>query len=207
MILSILFRSEAVQSSEPQKTAPVEIGPIGDTVRVIPTEPIVSEEKVLKTTSSSNTELRESSDQICQTIFHSSVPIKHDQVLKIECSRLREEILAIQSNSIKEHALLSRKLETFSKEKRELNKRLSVSLKENNVAKVQIEELMEEKKMLQKRLDNSTKESRLSTKTKKVALAKLEEMSASVDNLKIQLEQVQILQPKYDQKLSDTSFS
>ncbi|XP_044755406.1 NF-kappa-B essential modulator-like isoform X2 [Coccinella septempunctata] len=201
VICKYMKKTEGVQSKEPEKIAPVEPVPIGDTIRGrIVSLAAVSEEKVLKTTSSSNTELRESSDQICQTIFHTSVPLKYDQALRSECSRLREELLTVQTNSIKEHALLSRKLDAVTKEKRDLNKRLNVSLKENNVAKTQIEELMEEKKALQKRLDNVTKESRLNTKTKKIALAKLEEISASVEDLKGQLEQVtrdkEILQGK-----------
>lgn len=44
--------------------------------------------------------------------------------------------------------------------------------------------------MLVKRLENATKEYKCNTKTKKFALAKLEEATAAVDDLKQQLEQV-----------------
>ncbi|XP_045474366.1 intracellular protein transport protein USO1-like isoform X2 [Harmonia axyridis] len=200
-IICKYLRKSEVQSPILEKSAPVETCPIGDVIKdPIPFEEIPCGDRILRTTTGSNTELRESADQICQTIFHSAVPLKYDQALRAECSRLREELLTVQSNSIKEHALLSRKLDAMAKEKRDLNKRLNVILKENNVAKVEINGLLEDKKILQKRLDSATKEARLNTKTKKVALAKLEEISASVEDLKRQLEQVtrdkEILQGK-----------
>ncbi|KAG5872140.1 hypothetical protein JTB14_003478 [Gonioctena quinquepunctata] len=92
--------------------------------------------------------------------------------------------------SLKERAMLSQKLEGITKEKKELSKSLAVTQKENRAAKQQLEELLQEKGVLIKKLENATKEFKSNIKSKKLALAKLEEVTSNVENLKQQLEQV-----------------
>lgn len=90
----------------------------------------------------------------------------------------------MQTTSLKEHAVLSRKLESVNTEKKELVKELAVAQKENRAAKQQLEELLQEKTALVKKLENATKEFKCNTKTKKVALAKLEEVTNNVEDLR-----------------------
>lgn len=96
----------------------------------------------------------------------------------------------VQTNALREHAALSRKMEAVIKEKRELSKQLAIASKENRGAKQQIEELLTEKAQLLKRLENATKEFKANTKTKKLTLEKLEEADNAIDCLKQQLAQV-----------------
>ncbi|KAK9876955.1 hypothetical protein WA026_015989 [Henosepilachna vigintioctopunctata] len=214
-LISSVIRKEVMKSEQVTTTEPIKL----EQVKPLPPEiktkldpiPSTTSETVIKvkkvpTTESSCPNLsspcKGQLDQSCQTIFHAPIFTKQEQTLKSECAKLREEVLSVRSTSLKEHALLSRKLDSMAKEKREISKRLGVVQKENQVAKHQLDEMMEERKSLQKRLDNATKEFRVNTKTKKVALAKLEEISATVDDLKRQLEQVtrdkQILQGKLE---------
>ncbi|KAL3269209.1 hypothetical protein HHI36_008291 [Cryptolaemus montrouzieri] len=208
IICKFLRGSKEVPASQPKILEPLPISPmIGDYAKeplnVTASESAIGEKKILTVESSCpNLTVKLGRHQTCQTLFHSFSSCKQEIFLKAECAKLREEIMCLHANSIKEHALLSRKLDSMAKEKRELSKRLTIVQKENQVAKNQLDELMEEKKMLQKKLENATKEFRVNTKTKKVALAKLEEISVTVDDLKRQLEQVtrdkQILQGKLE---------
>lgn len=109
--------------------------------------------------------------------------------LEAMCAKLREEMLVVQTNALREHAALSRKLEAVIKEKRELSKQLAISHKENRGAKQQIEELLAEKTQLLKRLENATKEFKVNTKVKKMTLGRLEEAESVIDDLKQQLQQ------------------
>lgn len=111
-------------------------------------------------------------------------PYSIEQQLEIQCKRLREELHRLQTTSLKEHAVLSRKLESVNTEKKELVKELAVAQKENRAAKQQLEELLQEKTALVKKLENATKEFKCNTKTKKVALAKLEEVTNNVEDLR-----------------------
>lgn len=110
--------------------------------------------------------------------------------LEKQCAKLREEMLVIRATALKEHAVLSRKLETVIKEKRELSKQLAIAHKENRAAKQQLEEMLAERAMLLKRLENATKEFKANTKAKKATLGKLEEAEATIEVLKQQLEQM-----------------
>lgn len=100
---------------------------------------------------------------------------------------MREELLAVQAASLKEHALLSRKLETVLKEKRELSKQLAIAHKENRAAKQQLDELLSEKTCFLRKLETATKQLKANYKTKKLAFVKLEESQTVIANLKQQL--------------------
>ncbi|CAH1154282.1 unnamed protein product [Phaedon cochleariae] len=115
---------------------------------------------------------------------------KLDRHLEIQCTKLRSEMVKLQASFLKERSIISRKLETAGREKKELSKQLTVAQKENRAAKQQMEELLQEKGVLIKKLENATKEFKSNIKTKKYALAKLEEVTTNVDNLKQQLQQV-----------------
>lgn len=99
-------------------------------------------------------------------------------------------MLASQAASLKEHAMLSRKLEAVLREKRELSKQLAIAHKENRAAKQQLEELLCEKTCFLKKLETATKQLKTNNKTKKLAFAKLEESQAVIASLKQQLEKV-----------------
>lgn len=103
---------------------------------------------------------------------------------------MREEMLSAQAASLKEHAMLSRKLEAVLREKRELSKQLAIAHKENRAAKQQLEELLSEKTCFLKKLETATKQLKANNKTKKLAFVKLEESQAIIANLKLQLEEV-----------------
>lgn len=85
----------------------------------------------------------------CQTLFRNNNLLPHktlfDRQLENQCSRLREEMIKMQANSLKEHAMLSKKLEAIAREKRELSKLFTVAQKENRAAKQQLDELLQEK--------------------------------------------------------------
>lgn len=87
----------------------------------------------------------------CQTLYKNSKIFSADgegkfsRHLENQCNRLREEMAKMQANSLKEHAMLSRKIEAISREKKELSKQISLFQKENRAAKQQIEELLQEK--------------------------------------------------------------
>nr|CAH7732452.1 unnamed protein product [Callosobruchus chinensis] len=133
----------------------------------------------------------------CRTIykndrsFHDNdLERQFDKHLENQCAKLRDEMAELRANSLKEHAVLSRKLEAVTNEKKDMAKQLATVQKENRAAKQQMEELMQEKAALVKRLENATKEFRNNTKTKKIALQKLDEATAEAENLKKHLEQV-----------------
>ncbi|CAH1999750.1 unnamed protein product [Acanthoscelides obtectus] len=133
----------------------------------------------------------------CQTIYKNDriFPCndnerRFDKHLENQCAKLREEMAKLQATSLKEHAVLSRKLDAITKEKKDIAKLLTTVQKENRAAKQQLEELMQEKAALVKRLENATKEFKSNTKTKKIALQKLDEATANCENLNKQLEQV-----------------
>lgn len=111
-------------------------------------------------------------------------------MLEKERQYMREEMMRMQAASLKEHALLSRKLETVLKEKRELSKQLAIAHKENRAAKQQLDELLSEKSCFLRKLETATKQLRANNKTKKLAFMKLEESQAVIANLKLQLEEV-----------------
>lgn len=92
-----------------------------------------------------------------------------------------------QSNSLKEHSALSRRLEHVAREKRDLCRQLVTLQKENRSAKQQLEGLIDEKELLLKRLHCASKEFRDNTKSRKLALAKLEEAEVIITELKEQL--------------------
>ncbi|ENN79208.1 hypothetical protein HUJ04_001806 [Dendroctonus ponderosae] len=143
----------------------------------------------------------------CRTLFRKDIylcerpELSIEQQLEIQCKRLREELHRLQTTSLKEHAVLSRKLESVNKEKKELVKQLALTQKENRAAKQQLEELLQEKTALVIKLENATKEFKCNTKTKKVALAKLEEVTNNVEDLRQQLEQVTRDKEILDKKL------
>ncbi|CAH0554496.1 unnamed protein product [Brassicogethes aeneus] len=155
----------------------------------------------VKKTESSCPDLLNSSKTIakvnCRTIFKnncifSAKPLSgrgFDLNLESKCAKLREEVLEIQASSMREQANLQRQLDTATKEKKELSRQLATLSKENRGAKQQLEELLQEKLLLHQRLENATLEFRNNTKTKKFALAKLEEVTCNIDGLKMQLEQ------------------
>ncbi|KAK4876141.1 hypothetical protein RN001_012563 [Aquatica leii] len=105
-----------------------------------------------------------------------------------QCAKLRDEMIAIQSTSLKEHATISKKLEIALREKRELCKRLNAINRESNAARQQVEQLLSEKCSLLERLECATKEFKHNTKCKKTALAKLEESQVSVALLMKEIE-------------------
>lgn len=120
------------------------------------------------------------------TIFSPSIWLYYstEQHLELKCSKLREELHRLQTTSLKEHAALSRKLDSVNKEKKEISRQLAVAQKENRAAKQQLEELLQEKASLLKKLENATKEFKFNTKTKKFALARLEEVTGNVEELR-----------------------
>lgn len=119
---------------------------------------------------------------------------------------------------MKEQAQMQKRLDLITKDKRELAKQLTMTQKENRAAKQQLEELLQEKFLLHQRLENATTEFKNNTKSKKVALAKLEEVTCktffnlflpmtfyflgNVENLKRQLEQVSRDKEILENKLS-----
>lgn len=103
---------------------------------------------------------------------------------------MKEELLAVQAASLKEHAMLSRKLETVLREKRELSKQLAIAHKENRAAKQQLDELLSEKTGFLRKLETATKQLKANNKTKKLAFVKLEESQTLIANLKQQLDEV-----------------
>lgn len=111
--------------------------------------------------------------------------------LESQCSKLRDDMIAMQALSLKEHNALSRKLESMAREKRELCKQLMLAHKENRAAKQQWEELFTERTMLLKRLDSATKEFKTNTKSKKTTLAKLEETQVTISTLLKEVERLQ----------------
>lgn len=121
--------------------------------------------------------------------------------LQINCEKLREEIIKLQTNSLKEQTALTRKLENALKERKELSRHLELIYKENSAAKEQLKQLVDEKTILLKRLENVTKELKLSTTTKKVALARVEEVTENFDKLQCQLEQI-----KRDKEIAEDKF-
>ncbi|KAF2898381.1 hypothetical protein ILUMI_07784 [Ignelater luminosus] len=113
-----------------------------------------------------------------------------EQQMERQCAKLRDEMITLQANSLKEHAALSRKLESVSREKRDLYRQLTIAQKENRAAKQQLEELLAEKSLLVKRLECASREFKLNTKSKRTALAKLEEAQATIARLKQEMEKV-----------------
>lgn len=85
----------------------------------------------------------------CQTLFRNdnllSQKTNFDRHLENQCSKLREEMIKMQANSLKENAMLSKKLETVSREKRELSRLFTIAQKENRAARQQLDELLQEK--------------------------------------------------------------
>lgn len=102
---------------------------------------------------------------------------------------MRKEMLNLQSGSIKENAMLSRKLETALREKRELSKQLAIAQKENRAAKQQLEELLTERASFLQKLETATKQLKANNKTKKMAFMKLEESQTVIVKLKQHLEE------------------
>ncbi|XP_072389910.1 uncharacterized protein [Diabrotica undecimpunctata] len=133
----------------------------------------------------------------CNTLCKNSlmcIPTKEDPYQLLmdtrQVSKLRAEIISLQTKFQKEQLELSRKIDIINKEKKELVRQLTMIQKENRVAKQQIEELVQEKSMLFKKLESATKDIKSNTKSKKAALTKLEEMSVGYEKLKQELEQV-----------------
>ncbi|XP_050312502.1 uncharacterized protein LOC126747745 [Anthonomus grandis grandis] len=143
----------------------------------------------------------------CRTLFRKDIyfcapsGLSQEDQLEKQCKRLKQELHRLQTVSLKEHAILSRKLEAIVKERNELSRQFSVSKKENRAAKQQLEELLLEKGQLLKKLENAAKEFKSNTKTKKLALAKLEEVSGTAEELRQQLEQVSRDKEILDKKL------
>lgn len=89
----------------------------------------------------------------CQTIFENdklfpsrtAEDLKFNKILENQCTKLREEIAKLQASSIKERAILNKKIDALVKEKKELSKHLAFSQKENRGAKQELEELLQEK--------------------------------------------------------------
>lgn len=89
----------------------------------------------------------------CRTIFkndklfpsNTAEDVKFNKILENQCTKLREEISKLQASSIKERALLSKKIDALVKEKKELSKHLEFCRKENRGAKQELEELLQEK--------------------------------------------------------------
>ncbi|XP_019873847.1 uncharacterized protein LOC109601984 [Aethina tumida] len=154
----------------------------------------VKEEKPIDT---SDQAINDQSTQIISQISQR----KYD-ILQVKCVKLREEIMQLQTNSMKEQAQMQKRLDLITKDKRELAKQLTMTQKENRAAKQQLEELLQEKFLLHQRLENATTEFKNNTKSKKVALAKLEEVTCNVENLKRQLEQVSRDKEILENKLS-----
>lgn len=125
-----------------------------------------------------------------------------------QCAKLREEMITLQANSLKEHAALSRKLDSVSREKRDLYRQLTIAQKENRGAKQQLGELLAEKSLLVKRLECASREFKLNTKSKKAALARLEEAQTTIARLKQEVERVttekEILENKF--KVLDAEY-
>ncbi|XP_076265820.1 uncharacterized protein LOC143199712 [Rhynchophorus ferrugineus] len=138
--------------------------------------------------------LTEFNGRACRTLFRQDL-IKHPGIssidqLEIRYQQLKDELHRHQTTSLKDHAALSRKVENVTKAKREIEKQLTVMQKENRAAKQQLEEMVQEKAALLKKLENATKEFKSNTRSKKFALAKLEEVTTNVEELRQQLEQV-----------------
>ncbi|KAL1494610.1 hypothetical protein ABEB36_010181 [Hypothenemus hampei] len=157
-----------------------------------------------KSTLSSATDV---SPKICRTLFKKDIyftnkpGLTNEQELELQCQRLKEELHRLQTASLTEHAILSRKLDSVIKEKKEISKQLCVAQKENRAAKEQLEELLQEKNSLLKKLDSATKDFKSNTKTKKFALAKLEKVTNNVEELRKKLEQVSRDKEILDKKL------
>uniref|UniRef100_A0A1Y1LJF4 Uncharacterized protein n=1 Tax=Photinus pyralis TaxID=7054 RepID=A0A1Y1LJF4_PHOPY len=117
-----------------------------------------------------------------------------------QCSKLRDDMIAMQALSLKEHNSLSRKLESMAREKRELCRQLMLAHKENRAAKQQLEELLTERTLLLKRLDSATKEFKTNTKSKKTTLAKLEETQVTISNLLKEVERFQAERNEFQKK-------
>ncbi|XP_030766996.1 probable kinetochore protein NDC80 isoform X2 [Sitophilus oryzae] len=132
-----------------------------------------------------------------------------EQQLHSQCLKLKDDLHRLQASSLKEHAVLSRKIDALTKDKREMTKQLTVVQKENRAATQQLEELIEEKATLLKKLETAAKDFKTNTKTKKLALAKLEEVNNNIEDLRQQLEQVtrdkEILEKKL--RLLETEYN
>lgn len=114
---------------------------------------------------------------------------------------MKEELLAVQAASLKEHAMLSRKLEAVLREKRELSKQLAIANKENRAAKQQLDELLSEKTNFLRKLETATKQLKANNKTKKLAFVKLEESQTLIANLKQQLDEVSKEKEELERKI------
>ncbi|XP_018322026.1 intracellular protein transport protein USO1-like isoform X1 [Agrilus planipennis] len=105
-----------------------------------------------------------------------------------QCNRLRNEMMHLQSSSLKEQAALNKKVELIGKERRELAKQLTVARKENRTLKNQLEELISEKGMLLKRLESAAREFKVNIKSKKAAMERLEQAECQIQTLTEQLD-------------------
>nr|XP_022920894.1 uncharacterized protein LOC111429257 [Onthophagus taurus] len=112
------------------------------------------------------------------------------KVMEKHCAKLRDEMINLQTTSLKEHASITKRLDLLSREKRELSRQLSFTSKENTTLKQQLDELVEERNMLIRRLESATKELKANTKSKKATMAKLDESMSSAENFKTNLEQI-----------------
>ncbi|KAF5282351.1 hypothetical protein FQR65_LT14340 [Abscondita terminalis] len=123
-----------------------------------------------------------------------STPSKDELTSKYmekQCAKLRDDMISVHSSSIKENATISKKLEAALREKRELCKKLNAINKESTTARQQVDQLLNEKCSLLERLDCASKEFKQNTKSKKAALAKLEESQANVALLMKEVERYQ----------------
>ncbi|XP_057657075.1 uncharacterized protein LOC130894343 isoform X2 [Diorhabda carinulata] len=130
----------------------------------------------------------------CHMLFRNNkifIPPKEERFMDTrQITKLRAEILRLQSKFQKEHSDLLKKVDIANKEKKDINKQLLAIQKDNKTARQQIEELIQEKGMLLKKLEIATKDIKSNTKSKKAVMTKLEELTISSETLKQELEQV-----------------
>ncbi|KAF5272196.1 hypothetical protein FQA39_LY01278 [Lamprigera yunnana] len=120
-----------------------------------------------------------------------------------ETLKHRNDVVTMRAISITEHAVVSKKLENVSREKRELARKLKTANRETHAARNQVEQLLSEKCSLLERLQCATKEFRENTKSKKNALAKLEKSQGNVTALMQELDKLKAEKANLEIKIKE----